>query len=117
MFSMQFRDFMFKTNPEKISVSDSKNVVSHFCPGKAEITQDMGKKARVVVLSGSFWGDSFSEAMSQLLDFRAKSGDVGMLFLPGLPPFPARLTELAFDARGDGRIIPYTMRFLEAVTL
>lgn len=117
MFSMQFRDFIFKTNPEKISVSDSKNVVSHFCPGKAEITQDMGKKARVVVLSGSFWGDSFSEAMSQLLDFRSKSGDVGMLFLPGIPPFPARLTELAFDAHGDGRIIPYTMRFLEAITL
>lgn len=115
--SLQFKDFIFKNNPEKISVSDSKNVASHFCPGKAEITQDMGSKARSVTLSGSFWGGSFSEAMSQLIDFRARSGGVGMLFLPGLPPFPARLTELAFDAQGDGRIIPYTMRFLEAVTL
>lgn len=117
VYSLQFRDFIFKHNPEKISISDCKNVVTHFCPGKAEITQDMGKKARVVTLSGSFLGDSFSGAMGQLLDFRAKSGDVGMLFLPGLPPFPARLTELAFDACGDGRIIPYTMQFLEAVTL
>lgn len=117
MVSLQFRDFIFKNNPEKISVSDSENVVSHFCPGKAEITQDMGRKARTVILSGSFWGGSFSEAMSQLLEFRAKSGDVGMLFLPGLPPFPARLVELAFNASGDGRIIPYTMRFLEAMTL
>lgn len=117
MNTLQFRDFIFRYNPEKITVSDSVNVVSHFCPGKAEITQDMGKNARVVTLNGSFWGDSFSDAISQLLDFRAKSGGIGMLFLPGVPPFPARLTELAFDAQGDGRIIPYTMRFLEAIAI
>ncbi len=117
MSSLQFRDFVFRHNPEKISVSDSKNIVSHFCPGKAEIMQDMGKKARVVVCSGSFFGDNFSAAMSQLLDFREKSGDVGMLYVPGVAPFAARLVELAFDARGDGRIIPYTMRFLEATSL
>lgn len=117
MDTMQFRDFIFKNNPQKISVSDSSNLVSHFCPGKAEITQDLGKKARVVTCSGSFWGDSFSEAVNQLLDFRQRSGGVGMLFLPGIPPFPARLSELSFDAQGDGRIIPYTMRFLEAVDI
>lgn len=115
--ALQFRDFIFKTNPEKISVSHAKNVVSHFCPGKSEITQDMGERARVAVLSGSFWGESFAEAMRQLNDFRAKSGEAGMLFLPGFPPFAARLTDFAFDAIGDGRIIPYTMRFVEVMTL
>lgn len=94
-------------------MSDSRNIVSHFCPGKAEISQDLGKNARAVTCSGSFWGYSFSEAMNQLLEFRKRSDGVGMLYLPGVAPFPARLCELAFDAQGDGRIIPYTMRFLE----
>jgi len=112
--NMQFRDFIFKHNPEKISVSDAQNVVTHFCPGKTEITQDMGKKARIVTCFGSFWGDSYSAAMRELLEFRQKSAGVGMLYLPGIPPFSARLSELSFDAQGDGRIIPYTMRFVEA---
>lgn len=118
--TMQFRGFVFSTNPEKISVNEEWNVVRHFCPGKAEISQDLGKKARVVTCSGSFWGASFSETMRELSRFREESGgslsggNVGMLYIPGMPPFTARLTELAFDAQGDGRIIPYTMKFIEA---
>lgn len=113
--TMQFRGYVFTTNPEKISVGETRNVARHFCPGKAEISQDMGKKARVVTCTGSFWGESFSDAMRELLKFREQGDGVGMLYLPGMPPFAARLVELAFDAQGDGRIIPYSMRFIEAM--
>lgn len=124
--TMQFRGYVFPTNPEKISVGETRNIVRHFCSGNTEISQDLGKKARIVTCSGSFWGDSFSDAMRELLRFREQSegnpcggsnpsvGGVGMLYIPGMPPFPARLAELAFDAQGDGRIIPYTMKFIEA---
>lgn len=118
MTTMQFKDFIFRHNPERISVGDSRRIVSHFCPGAAEITQNLGQNARAVTCAGCFFGDNFSEALAQLLEFRQKSdGETGMLYLPGLPPFPAKLVELAFEATGDGRVIPYTMRFLEAVEL
>ncbi len=38
-----------------------------------------------------------------------------MLYLPGVEPFSARLSDIAFDLTGDGRVVPYTMRFMEAV--
>lgn len=113
--TMQFRGYIFSTNPEKISVSETRNVARHICPGYAEISQDLGKKARVVTCTGSFWGESFSDAMRELLKFREQGGGVGMLYLPGMAPFPARLAEIAYDAQGDGRIIPYSMRFIEAM--
>ncbi len=113
MSNTQFRDYIFRHNPAKIAVSDPRAVVSHFCPGGAEVTQELGLRPRTVVCSGSFFGDSLSEAMGQLIEFRQKSSGAGMLYLPGLPPFSARLLELAFDAEGDGRIILYTMKFIE----
>lgn len=70
----------------------------------------------MVTCSGSFWGPSFSEAIKELIEFRQRGDSVGMLYLPGIAPFPARLRELAFDAEGDGRIIPYTMSFIEEIT-
>jgi hypothetical protein len=110
---MQFRDYIFRHNPAKITVSSPKAVVTHLCPGGAEIAQELGERARVVTCSGSFFGASMGEAMGQLLEFRQRSAGEGMLYLPGLPPFPARLLELVFDAEGDGRIILYTMKFIE----
>jgi hypothetical protein len=110
---MQFRDYIFRHNPAKITVSDSKAVATHLCPGGAEIAQELGERARQVTCSGSFFGANLGEAMGQLLEFRQKATGEGMLYLPGLPPFPARLLELAFDAEGDGRIILYTMKFIE----
>jgi hypothetical protein len=110
---MQFRDYIFRHNPAKITVSDSRAVVTHLCPGGAEIAQELGERARVVTCSGSFFGASMGEAMGQLLEFRKRSAGEGMLYLPGLAPFPARLLELVTDAEGDGRIILYTMKFIE----
>jgi hypothetical protein len=110
---MQFRDYIFRHNPAKITVSDTKAVVTHLCPGGAEIAQELGQQARAVTCSGSFFGAGLGEAMGQLIEFRQKAVGEGMLYLPGLPPFPARLVALAFDAEGDGRIILYTMKFIE----
>lgn len=114
--TMQYRDFLFRHNPQCITVYQPSQVASHFCPGWGDMTQQLGGKARTVRCQGSFFGGNFPEAMSQLQEFRGKTGDGerGMLLIPGLSPFMAYLKELVFDAQGDGRIIPYTMVFVEA---
>ena len=115
METVQFRDFIFRHNPHHIQIAAPQALASHFCPGHGEVVQGMGEKARSVRCAGTFFGDTYTQAMAQLLDFREKTspGQAGMLFLPGIPPFMARLRSFSFDARGDGRIIEYTMEFLE----
>lgn len=113
---MQFRDFVFRHNPAKITVRSVNETASHLCPGRGEVLQQLGARGRTVRCEGSFFGASYAGALAQLLEFRQKSADGarGMLYVPGHAPFMACLTELVFDAQGDGKIIPYTMLFTEA---
>lgn len=115
METMQFRDYIFPYNPQSITVTEGTNTVTLFCPGKGEVTQNLGGGGRVVRCAGSFWGGSFEEAVRQVTLFRRSAGEraCGMLLIPGMEPFWAHLKELVFEASGDGRIIPYTMLFVE----
>jgi len=117
MDTIQFRDFIFRHNPHSIDVSTPKAVSLHFCPGFGDVSQGLGDRAREVRLAGTFWGNTYTQALSQILDFqRSTAGGVaGMLFLPGITPFMARLRNFAFAADGDGRLIAYTMEFVEAM--
>ena len=114
--TMQFRDFIFRHNPQTITVTQAAGTASHFCPGRGELIQNLGGRARTVRCQGSFWGNTFGEAVAQLEEFRRKAErePAGALFIPGVAPFQAHLRELVFEAAGDGRIIPYTMVFVEA---
>lgn len=116
METMQFRGYVFPHNPQSIAVSGAEHLAVHFYPGVGEVAQDLGRRARVVRCSGSFFGASAQLALAQLKKFQSACGDggSGMLYLPGMEPFMARLQEFAFEAQGDGRIIPYTMIFLES---
>lgn len=112
---MQFGNYIFRHNPEVISVAGGNRTVTHFRPGAGEICRNLGERASEVTCSGSFFGGDLPDAMGQLLAFRKTAADSpsATLFVPGLPPMRAVLRELAFDCRGDGRLIPYTMRFVE----
>lgn len=114
--AMQFRDYIFRHNPASITVSGDSAAAVHFCPGRGEVVQHMGRRCRRVTCRGVFLGTSFEDAMAQLRQFRqtAAGGGAGTLFIPGVEPFPAHLKEFVFEAEGDGRILPYTMVFLEA---
>lgn len=114
--TMQYRSFIFRNNPQNITLYQPNEVVAHFCPGAGDVVQRLGPRARTVRCQGSFFGPSYREAMKQLQDFRAcvADGEKGMLLIPGMAPFLAYLKELTFDATGDGKIIPYTMLFTEA---
>jgi len=117
MEKVQFRDFIFLNNPRTIQVSSPKALVSHFCPGRGDVIQQLGRRARSIRFEGSFFGASYTRAMADLLRFRRSSadGEAGTLFLPGIPPLTARLRNFDFQASSDGRIIPYTMEFVEVL--
>lgn len=115
MDTMQFRDFLFRHNPEQITVTDAARLKEDFCPGLGSRVRRLGQRARRVRCHGSFLGASPEEAFEQAAELRraAAGGQAGMLFLPGMEPFPARLEEFVAEAGGDGRILPYTLTFVE----
>lgn len=114
--TMQYHDFLFPHNPQSITISSSVNTVALFCPGQGELVQQLGPKCRTVRCTGSFWGTSFESACADLAAFRQTCAQIeaGLLFIPGLAAFPAYLREFRCEASGDGRILPYTMLFVEA---
>lgn len=116
METMQYRDFIFRHNPRSITVTHGNSAVTHFCPGRGEVVQRLGRSVRTVRCGGSFFGDSFEEVAAQLEQFRQTAGKEGpgTLMLPGVTPFEAYLREFVYEADGDGRVIPYTMTFAEA---
>lgn len=116
MDTMQFRDYIFANNPQTIQITHGAGTVTLFCPGKGEVVQQLGGKANVVRCTGSFFGSSYAQALAQVNAFQrsADKNTPGSLFLPGMKPFFAYLREFVYEANGDGRIIPYTMIFVEA---
>ena len=116
MAGMQFRDFFFPHNPAVITLETVGRQATFFCPGHGEVVQHMGAGRRQVRCTGDFVCPTPQESAALIADFAAKAADgrPGVLTLPGMAPIIAVLAEHTFQARGDGRVTPYTMRFLEA---
>jgi hypothetical protein len=115
METVQFRDFVFRHNPQSITVSDGAKLAENLCPGQGVQVRSMGAMARTVTMKGCFLGSTIRDAMEQAAAFRRKTaaGEAGTLFLPGMEPFTAQLKEIALEAVGEGLILPYTMVFVE----
>ena len=113
--NMQFRNFSFANNPQTITIQQGNKLISHSLPGGGSIVQQLGAIPRIITCKGAFLGRSFTEAAAQLQNFRtvAAGHQTGLLFIPGLEPVPAYLRELVCEASSDGRILPYTMVFVE----
>lgn len=115
METMQFGGFIFSHNPEIITVEQSSPLASHICPGKGELWQSLGSDQRKITCKGCFVAKSYGEASSQVENFRRESSKSRLLFVPGMAPFMARLHSFVLEASGDGRILPYTIVFVEEV--
>ena len=116
MRQMQFRDFIFPHNPASIVVERLGRQAAFFCPGQGEVVQTLSDGRRQVRCSGDFVCASVAEAAALMASFEEKAADgrAGVLVLPGHPPMIAALAEHTFESRGDGRVAPYTMRFIQA---
>lgn len=114
--AMQFGSCVFPHNPQSIDVTRSDRVARLFCPFRGAAVQHLGEGARTVRCRGCFFGETLEEAAAQLAAFRRAAEGCGarLLFLPGLESFPAVLESFAYEAAGDGRILPYTMTYVEA---
>ena len=113
--TMQFRSFNFANNPQRITIQQSSKLASHSLPYGGAIVQQLGNVPRIITCKGAFLGKSFAQSNSQLESFRAAAASekAGLLFLPGFEPMLAHLRELVCEASSDGRILPYTMVFVE----
>lgn len=115
MEKMQFREYVFPTNPRIIRCSAGQQVVSHFCPNRGDVVQHLGRRAQVIRCEGCFWGETLEAAAAQLSRFEAaaRNQESGALYIPGRKPVIAYLESLEWEASGDGRVIYYVMTFLE----
>ena len=116
MFNMQFREFIFPFNPASITVERLGRHAVFFCPGYGQIVQSLGDGKRQVLCAGDFVCATPSQSVTLIASFEEKCADgkPGVLILPGMSPMIAVLAQHSFQSRGDGRVTPYTMRFLEA---
>ena len=116
MQTMQFRDFLFPHNPAAITVERLGRQAAFFCPGHGEVVQTLSEGRRQVRCQGDFVCSSAGETAALIASFEQKAADgkPGVLVLPGMAPMIAVLAEHSFQARGDGRAAPYTMRFVQA---
>ena len=115
MSRMQFRGFSFSRNPQSIIISRGNRLAGHVLPGGGTVVQALGTAPATITCKGSFFGASFAEAAAELENFRAEAAgkQAGLLFVPGLEPMQVYLREIVCEASADGRILPYTMVFVE----
>lgn len=116
MEKMQFKSFLFPYNPSTITVERPGRYAVFFCPGYGETVQPLGEGVRLIRCIGSFLGNTPQEATAILASFlqATQQPTPGILTLPGLANLEAVLSSFTYEASGEGRIIPYEMRFQEA---
>lgn len=110
-----FKNYVFKNDPEKITVECASRTKADFYPGLGERCVKLGPSSTVFTLNGSFYGNTLEAALLQLNELRGYIGDKssGVLSLPGGTSVTAFLKELCYSIEDDGRIISYRMQFLE----
>ena len=116
MDKMQFKEFFFPHNPASIVIERVGRRAVFLCPGHGEVVQPLYGGRRQIRCTGDFVCASAAESAALIAEFESKAVQVtpGVLVLPGMEPMTCLLAEHSFQARGDGRVIPYTMRFVEA---
>lgn len=113
MGKLQFGDYIFKINPEKIDVTLQNHMAYEVIPFKGERVRQLGKGVRKAVCKGVFWGATAKGAKDELDRFLNSAKEENLLFLPEEEPFFAVVNSWGAGCSGDGRVIPYTIVFLE----
>ena len=116
MDKVQFKDFFFPHNPASIVVERAGRQAVFFCPGYGEVVQPLYSGRRQIRCTGDFVCASAAESAALIAEFerRAVGTTPGVLLLPGMEPMLCLLAQHSFAARGDGRVTPYSIRFIEA---
>lgn len=109
---MTFRDYVWKTNPSELSLSDSRQLKQVLLPYRGTKTVDLGMSRRVISGRGEFVGE---DAYLQYDDLHQlfQQGERGLLAAPGFSVFYALPYQLEVTRGSGENSISYRFSFLE----
>lgn len=115
MTRLQFQQFVFEHNPRKIELSFAQHMAMHTVPAYGAVAQSLGPKCRIVRCEGEVFADMPDGASKKLAAISAicVGGTPGQLYLPTGERFEAVVSRFAYIAQGDGRVISYSIEFIE----
>jgi LysM repeat protein len=108
---MQYKDYLWENNPEKIEIIQMKNIKDLIIPDVGDIIQDMGLKARVVRGDGIFFKEGRFESFVRLSEV-FKEQTSGELIVPGFVPMKAFFVSLKLEG-STAKYLRYSFEFKE----
>ena len=110
---MSFRDFTFPYNPASLEVGYDRTVRLVNMPFAPPVTQELGRKPRVVRGQGE-WpeADAFG-GLTRRLEEEFRRGGSGRLICPVTEPMNAYFTALKLVGKGGDGTVAYAFEFVE----
>ncbi len=109
---MQFKNFIWTKNPEKLSVSVTRDMKELEIPFYGAVMQDYGAKKRIISGEGEFCGPQCMHTY-QALSALFQQGGSGILKLPDLPALIAKPVSLSYEATTSPHVLRYKFLFWE----
>ena len=111
---MRFKSHTWNYNPEKIKILSQKEVVESIVPLDDNITESLGRNARVVTGEGCVFGENcFEEYYSIWCVFRDNTP--GVLSIPEFAVMNAYFTSLSVIGEATDNLIRYSFTFTEVM--
>lgn len=112
MNKMQFGDYVWRHNPEKLKMVYSKKLKVFRPPSQSPVFQNLGTDLRVVTGRGDFFGENaFSDFFRLAAEFSKQNA--ALLTLPGFESFYAQFKKLELDGEAGEGLVGYTFEFWE----
>ena len=108
---MRFRNFCWPQAPETLKITHGRRIAEQKPAYHTGILQDLGEETVTVSGEGVFRGDGAEAHFSALK--KLCTDEAGVLKMPGLPPFMARLIKLERIGQITPQKIGYRFLFLE----
>lgn len=116
MTKMQFGTYSFEYNPRRIEVAYSGNIAAYVMPGCGALAQHLGARCKTVRAEGELFALTADAALAKLTALRAAccATTAAVLKLPTGETFSAIASRFSYTAQGDGRLLAYTVEFMQA---
>lgn len=110
--SMRYKSFTWPHNPRLFELEYARRIKIVKLPFAGCVVQDMGRELRVIKGEGEFVGVDACVQFLRLAEL-FKSGGVGVLCHPLLPPVNAYFTKLSLKEEPRDNYLSYSFEFLE----
>lgn len=111
---MRFKSHTWNYNPEKIKILSQKEVVESIVPLDDNITESLGRNARVVTGEGCVFGENCFEEYYSIWDV-FRDNTPGVLSIPEFAVMNAYFTSLSVIGEATDNLIRYSFTFTEVM--